>query len=158
MPETADRNPTLALGELRGLLAAFAWANQKCDHSCTFTVEELPAGVDVRESLVRHFGDLANRVCVVALADWREIIGDALQRWLFRFDDLVIPKAVCALTDEQSRREIVDAVIDALIVGLQPMEVWQVEVEPRGFYECAWEDFAIRSRSGLFLLHLGVSD
>jgi hypothetical protein len=140
------------------MLTALAWANAKCDHNCTFTVEELPASKDVHKSLTRHFGESAKEVTVVALGDWHGAIGDTLLRWLFLFRDLVKPRAVCALTDELCQREMVGTVLDALIVGLQPLEVWRVDVKPRKFYECAWEDFAIRGSAGLFLLHLGVSD
>lgn len=154
----ADRNPTLALGELRGMLAALAWANTKCNHGCTFTVEELPVGADVHVSLTQHFGEGANKVSFVAIGDWSGAIEEALQRWLFLFGDLVKPQAVCSLTDERSQRKLVGIVQDVFIAALQPLEVWRVEIEPRGFYECAWDDFAIRGSSGLFLLHLGVSD
>ena len=42
---------------------------------------------------------------------------------------------------------------------LRPVHVgWQVEGNPRGFYECAWDDFAIEGVAGRYLLHLGVSD
>jgi hypothetical protein len=158
MADAADRNPTLALGELRGLLAAFAWANQKCDHACTFSVEELPDGGNVHESLVRYFGDTASEVTAVEVGNWHAVVCDALQRWLFLFRDLVKPKAVCALTDSRSQREMVGTVLDAFILGLQPLEVWRVEIVERGFYECAWDDFAVRGSSGLYMLHLGVSD
>jgi hypothetical protein len=53
---------------------------------------------------------------------------------------------------------MVGTVLEAFVVGLQPLDVWRVEIEPRGFYECAWDDFAVRGAPGLFLLHLGVSD
>jgi hypothetical protein len=148
----------LALGELRGLLAAFAWANLKCNHDYTFTVEELPTGADVQDSLVRQFGEWASKVSVAKVGDWRSVVGDALQRWLFQCGDLVKPKEVCALTDEAHQREMVGTVLDTLVAALHPSEVWRVRIEPRGFYECAWDDFAIRGSSGLFLLHLGVSD
>jgi hypothetical protein len=148
----------LALGELRGLLAAFAWSNHRCNHSCTFTVEELPAAADLHESLTRYFGEGASKVSAFLLGDWRTVVGEALQRWLFQFGDLVRPQVVCALTDARCQREMVGTVLDAFTAGLQPLEVWRVEVEPRGFYECAWDDLAVRGVSGLFLLHLGVSD
>jgi hypothetical protein len=158
MAEASGRNPMLALGELRGMLAAFAWANNKCNHACTFTVEELLAGDSVQESLAQFFGTSAIGVSAIEIGDWYAAVGDALLRWLFRFRDLVKPKVVCALTDERSQREMVATIMDAFIAGLQPLGVWRVEVKPRGFYECAWDDFAIRGSSGLFFLHLGVSD
>jgi hypothetical protein len=156
--EGADRSTALALGELRGLLAAFAWANHKCNHFCTFTVEELVAGADIHEALSRYFGESASQVSVTPLGDWPAAVGEALHRWLFQFGDLVKAEAVCALTDERTQREMVDTVLDAFRAGLQPLKMWRVEIEPRGFYECTWDDFAVRGSSGLFLLHLGVSD
>jgi len=153
-----DENPVLALGKLHGLLAALAWANHKCNHSYSFTVEELPPRCTVLESLAQYFGERASKVLVTQLADWHTTVEEASYRWLFQFRDLVKPKAVCALTDEQEQQEMVGTVLGALMAGLQPLEVWRVEIEPRGFYECAWDDFAVRGARGLFLLHLGVSD
>ena len=158
MAERTDRNPTLALGELRGLPTAFAWANHKCNHSCTFTIEELPVGSDVHESLAHYFRETAIKVSVSQLADWHTAVEEALQRWLFQLHDLVNPQAACALTDERCQREMVGTVLEAFVVALQPLEVWRVEIEPRGFYECAWDDFAVRGAPGFFLLHMGVSD
>src|SRR3954469_13370439 len=135
MTGAVPRNPTMALGELRGLLAAFAWANHKCNHACTFTVEELPPAADIHQALVRYFGESAAKVAAVELGDWHQAVADALQRWLFLFGDLVKPKAVCALTDLQCQREMVSTVMDAFKAGLQPLAVWRVEVDPQGFYE-----------------------
>src|SRR5437868_7067059 len=115
----AGSNTALALGELRGLLAAFAWANNKCNHSCTFTVEELAAGGDVNEALASYFGDSASKVSAVPLGDWQVAIAEALHRWLFEFDDLVKPQAVCALTDERCGQEMVDTILDSFRVGLE---------------------------------------
>jgi hypothetical protein len=53
---------------------------------------------------------------------------------------------------------MVTSVMNVLTAGLRPLRVWRVEIEPRGFYECAWDDFAVRGSEGMFLLHLGVSD
>jgi hypothetical protein len=158
MAEATDRDSILALGELRGLLAAFAWANHKCNHSCTFTVEALPTGPDVHESLTRYFGEWASKVSAVELIDWHAAVEAALRRWLFQFRDLVKPTEVCAFTDERCHRDMVGTIMDAFTAGLQPSEVWRVEIDPRGFYECAWDDFAVRGSAGLFFLHFGVSD
>lgn len=158
MSSASGSNPVLALGELRGLLAAFAWVNHKCDHFCTFTVEELSSGAELQESLNQHFGTAAMEVSAVQIGDWNSEVGDAFLRWLFRFRDLVKPDVVCALTDERSQREIVATIMNAFTAGLQSLEVWRVKIKPREFYELRWDDFAIRGSSGLFLLHLGVSD
>jgi hypothetical protein len=83
MAGRTDGNPALALGQLHGLLAPFAWANHKCNHSCTFSVEELSAGSDVHESLARYFGESASKVSVTQLADWHAAVEEALYRWLF---------------------------------------------------------------------------
>ena len=70
---------SVSYGELRGLLEAFAWANEKCNHSCTFTVEELSPGTDVREIMTKHFGGYASSVAVTELGDWAAEIGKTLQ-------------------------------------------------------------------------------
>lgn len=155
---TADRNPSLAHGELCGMLAALAWVNTAADHGCTFTVEELPDAADLPGALRLHFGEWASGVSVILIADWHEAVSAALHRWLFQFPDLVRPQKWCALADGEFQREVVAAVLAAFTAGLQPREVWRVEVEPRGHYECAWDDFAVEGGSGRFLLHLGVSD
>jgi hypothetical protein len=158
MAEKAFRDSILALGQLRGLLAAFAWANHQCNHCCTFTVEELPISDDIHDALIPHFDEWTNKVGITELSDWQASVSDALHGMLFQFSDLVKPDAVSALTDKRCQREIVDTIMDAFNAGLQPLQVWRVEIEPRGFYECVCDDFAIRGNSGRFLLHLGVSD
>jgi hypothetical protein len=40
----------------------------------------------------------------------------------------------------------------------EPIVVWRVNIEPNGFYEIEWDEFAIRGDSGWYLLHLGFSD
>ncbi len=160
MAEPDDRNSVVAIGELRGLLAAFAWVNGKPDHGYTFALEELPSGADVHESLARYFGEHASKVPAVEVRGWREAIGAALHRWLFEYGDLVRPqsKSTCTMMDHQSQREMVDTILHKIEVGLQPFAVWRVEIQPVGFYECDWTDFAIRTVAASYLLHLGVSD
>jgi hypothetical protein len=158
MADAEELKMTHALGELRGLLAAFAWANHQCNHFCTFSVENLTPAADIHDSLVRYFGEDAVVVSEIALADWQAAIGEALHRWLFQFGDLVKPEMVSALTDEQLQRDMVSTVLDALIAGLKPLAVWRVRLTPHGLYECEWDDFAIRGASGSYLLHLGVTD
>jgi hypothetical protein len=154
----ANDRAILALGELRGLLTAFEWANGKTNHSYTFTVEDLPHAADVRAALVLHFGEHMADVMVSELPDWPVVVREALRRWLFQYVDLLKPGAVCALADREYQEETVSGVLDRLVRGLQPRAVWQVQGNPRAFYECAWEDFAIEGASARYLLHLGVSD
>ena len=53
---------------------------------------------------------------------------------------------------------MVATVLKTLTLGLQPTAVWQVKIEPTGFYEIYWDDFAIQGESGWYLLHFGMSD
>jgi hypothetical protein len=154
----ADQNQVLALGELRGMLAALAWANTAADHGCTFTVEDLPATADLLSALRQHFGEWAGGVSVNPIGDWHEAVSAALHRWLFQFPDLIRPQKWCALADREFQRKVVEAVLAAFTAGLQPRGVWRVEVEPRAHYACAWDDFAVEGETGRFLVHLGVSD
>jgi hypothetical protein len=158
MASATDKNQILALGRLRGMLAVFAWANTKCDHGCTFTVEELQTHSDVLESLRLHFGESVSKISAIELDNGHHAVTEALYRWLFMFSDLVKPEEVCALTDKRSQQEIAGAVLNVFIAAIRPQVVWRVEIELTRFYECAWDDFVILGTSGMFLLHFGVSD
>jgi len=121
-------------------------------------IEELPITDGIHASLTKHFCDSAVTVSAVEIPDWHELIEESLRKWLFQFGDVLKPNDVSALTDERCQGEMVALVMDQFIASLQPVEVWRVGIEPAGFYECAWDDFAIRGSSGFYLLHLGVSD
>jgi hypothetical protein len=153
-----DDKALLALGELRGILKALAWANEKANHQCTFTVDDLPAAADIVASLNLHFRDLQSEIITRPVEDWQTAISEALHRWLFEICDLLKPRVACALADQDSQTELVRQIVGLINTGLQPHEIWQVEVTTKGHYECAWDDFAISGKHGYYLLHLGVSD
>src|SRR5579872_3747063 len=147
----------VAYGELKGLLEAFAWANHKCNHFSTFTVERLPAGTDLLEILSRHFGENAAKIATAELADWPATIEESFRRFLFEYVDVIKPNHPCALADERCHREIIASLSNKLALGLQPLTVWRVTIEPNGFYELYWDDFAIQNAAGWHLLHLGFA-
>lgn len=158
MDESPEYESNVALGQLRGMLTAFAWANGKCNHGYNFKVEKLPPGTDIHESLLLYFGENAIRITEAELPEWREPIRQASQRWLFQISDSIDRRIHSNFADEDCQHEILDELLAAITVGLQPSLAWRVQIEPKGFYECAWDDFAFSGVAGEFFLHLGVSD
>ncbi len=153
-----DEDSLLALGELRGMLAAFAWANGKVNHGYTFSIEPLPARGDVLESLNAHLGHWVDRIALDPLDEWRQPVDHALSRWLFQFEELIEPRFSSSMADRDNQGEIVARMMELFEAGVHPLQVWRVHVESTRFYECAWDDFAILGGSGSFFLHLAVSD
>jgi hypothetical protein len=159
MGAPSERDEILALGELRGLLAALAWANTWVDHTCTFTVEELPEAADIHAALHQTFDGWTTELSVVEIADWSVAVVDALRRWLFSFTEIISSRRTCSLTHEFGQEELTELVMSSLNAALRPERAWRVQVVPTTtFYECDWADFAIQGMSGRYLLHLGVSD
>jgi hypothetical protein len=152
----------LTYGELRGLLQAFAWFNEKVNHSCTFTFDEMPKPGTVDNAVEEYFRRLfqapAGEVVLTPLPDWSEVVRKLLDDWLFRFQDLIDPAAVCALTHRESRQSFLNKVITRLTNTIRPIAVWSVQTKPTEFYECAWDDIAFETNDRVFLLHLGASD
>jgi hypothetical protein len=151
-----SRIPNL-IGELHGILATFEWANGRNDLAYTFTFEELPPENDIQSSLARHFGNSMTDVRLVEIEDWSATLGNAFRNWLFQYMDLLKSSSFSALTDHSHHEKMIDKVL-RLVGELHPIAVWQVQVNLQGFYECAWDDFAIEIPEKRFLLHLGVSD
>ena len=154
-----------ALGELRGLLEAFARVNDKADHGYDFSIVALPRASTVVAAIEQAFAGEARRVVATPVHDWKPALRAALESWLFQFRSastggalLVDAHQQFALSDERGREAVLDWAMERLAI-LGPMsQVWRIDIETKRFYECAWADFALETMDGTFLLHLGVSD
>ena len=58
----------IAFGEVRGLLEAFAWFNNKVNYSPTFTFEELPKPATAEAALEHHLGQQGQRIINISPA------------------------------------------------------------------------------------------
>src|SRR5262249_6259276 len=128
----------LAVGELRGLLAAFEWMNGKCDHTCSFSLNEISATGSIYDALCLHFGSDVSEVKTETLEDWQPALRASFKGWLFRYGDLLRPKAVCAMADEHCRDEMVARLINLIASGMAPTMVCSVITKPTIFYELSW--------------------
>src|SRR5436305_10916463 len=75
----------IALGELRGLLSAFAEINNECNHVHALDVALLSKAGGVQQTLTRHLGDSVASVAVTPLEDWQNALPAALEHWLWMF-------------------------------------------------------------------------
>lgn len=153
----------VAFGELRGFLKAFALFNDKCDHGYTFLLDRLPKAASLRESIEPYFGDDATKVVLSSVENWSQAVAAKLKHWLFQFQasdfaQLEDRSKRFSLSHDCWRESEIQLVVKKLEDVIHPIAVWKVEVEPKGFYECEWDDIAFETAAGSYLLHLGVSD
>src|SRR5262249_19106236 len=132
-------------------------------HSYTFTLEILPSAGSVVQAIEVLRADEAIRVSITPISDWKSIVRDAFSWWLFQFRDphtgqLVDQSRDFALSCDWGRDAVLDWAMAHLSRIIEPTAVWGVKVETKGFYECAWDDFAFESGDRRLFLHLGVSD
>ena len=158
MSETVDPDTLLALGELRGMLAAFAWANRQAGHHQTFVVVNLPGGADLYAVVARFLDGSATRATLTKLDNWPSSVTEALRRWLFRFVPGGQHQAAWPPMDPYAEANVSLEILYLIEAGLQPLVAWRVEIEPLHCSGTAWDEFVIRGASGHFLLHLGTSD
>ncbi len=154
---------TIACGELRGFLEAFARFNDKTNHVYSFNFFTLPHAESVAESVKAWFGGNEIEVTATAVEDWQAIVRGLFGRWLFQFQDLrsdhlADPRRSFSLSDDSGRNAILDWLIATLDKAVRPTMVWSIAVVTTWFYECAWDDLVFDSPEERFLLHLGVSD
>lgn len=155
----------VAFGELRGLLDAFAWFNNKTNYSPTFALDVLDKAGDVRGSLLDHFKlelhDDSPEIVLVAIDDWRSELRLVLGKWLFEYREFINANEMQvsgALNHEASQRDLCAEIVKKFAAVTEPTAVWRVHVKTTDFYETVWEDLAFENNERVYSLHMGMSD
>jgi hypothetical protein len=154
---------SVALGELRGFLSAFALVNEKVNNLYTFTIDRLPPAPDIRGALHQAFSGDLTEVTTTPVDDWHSTVRAALGRWLFEFQNphdarLVDAQEAFTLSSEWGRERILDWAIDRLRAVVAPTVVWKTDIGTKFYGDNMRDDFVFETADGRFLLHLGVAD
>jgi hypothetical protein len=155
----------MAVEALKRQLALWGEINDGCNHGSEYLLEALPAAVSLQDALDAYFAAYSTgrtgprpasewgiRIRPLA-TPWPDTLHERLHHWCFEQEYSPRPAPAAGAQQiaewiEGLRREL--AVDDAHeVVVAPPMEIW---------YGCVWQDFALRSPHGRWLLHLGFSD
>ena len=149
------------------LLELVALLNQGADHNCEYELIELPKAKTLDSALALYFESIINwktkkphraRDWHISLSPMPGATKDALHavidEWFF--------KTHCSpsLGDrrEWTRKNVVTFVVDEILDIVGEPTVDEVRTSPPLFYGCTWEDIALSSARGHWLLHFGIDD
>ena len=159
---TTTRDERLA--RLQGFLCAFEEINLRSDHIYTFTIDRLERRATLEETLGAYVGGIKT-VALQPIDSWRDDLIPVVERWLFAFQIDTTTGAAeqtrpgsSALRDPRRRAELAAALLEEVAQTIAPVQVWSVQFEVDGFYECEWNDTAFEAEDAIYVLHLGVSD
>jgi hypothetical protein len=153
-----------ALARLQGVLAVLEALNGATNVSTCYTLEPLPESTELETALGQHFAKYrTSRVPPQPASAWGvqvyplgsegwELLLQRNRAWFFER-----PEAPPSARVEQ-RDAVMGLFQEALQAVVGEALVYEVRVSPPMFYECTWEDFALVSPLGFWLLHLGSSD
>jgi hypothetical protein len=159
-------NPT-TLGMVQGFLLAFQQLNAGLDHAPTYALDEVPRRGDPAGSVAAYLtssvesGGSTWQVELQPLGEGVEALRPFLVRWLFD-EHLGLPAGHEPEIWQVKQENCVNTLLSLLndLLGGQPPRVWKVEARPPDdtFYDLVWDDLLLEGGTGLFLLHLGMSD
>jgi hypothetical protein len=152
----------VAYGEARGFLAAFAHVNSRGDLTCTFEFDLMPEAPNLIEAVDLRLAGQAREIKLTPIPNWRNVIRQALRRWLFDFlverDRLLKSGSVFWLANQDSQEPVVEWLMERLESTAPEPTVFFVGFLMDVHYECAAEDFVFSSGGQAWFLHLGISD
>lgn len=149
---------------LNAYLDALGLLNCGADHASDYCTSELSAAGDLSEALEAHFGAVHTSVSPPqpaanwriqlgpAEGEWKHVLSQLSRRWFF--GQLRSP----TVNDEWVKDGVVDRFIELVAVELGDVTLQEVHVTPPMFYDLEWQDFALTSERGRWLLHFGWSD
>jgi hypothetical protein len=145
-------------------LEVFGYLNEGPDHVADYSLQPLSRAGGLEGALDLHFGALytsssppqpaANWKVKIGppVADWKLVVCGAARHWFFeqRFSPQV--------SNQWVKANVVEHFAAILSEELGEVTCREVFVTPPMFYELQWQDFAITSDKGRWLLHFGWSD
>jgi hypothetical protein len=166
----AVEDSCLILARLEGFLKAFEWFNSKTNHSCSYTVFQIPKAADVPTALAGYFKLPPSHFRVEPLVDLERELREVFARYLFLFQEpkaddgdgnyLVDPRQSFALMHEYGQRQLLDE-LAAVVRTLGTTAAWRIvpssECEELREW-CFQDDVVLEIPDRLCLLHFGVSD
>lgn len=156
-----DETQRLALARLQGMLEVMALLNSGPDCQPVYQIVLLPIAQNLEGSLNTYFSSLStSQTPKKIMSDWHirtvpcteSQLRESWTEWFW--NQSYSPH----ITDSYKRELILDHFWHAVSNALGEVALYQVHTVPPLFYECIWDDFALVSASGSWLLHLGISD
>ena len=152
---------------LNKLLELVALLNQGADHNCSYELIELPSAPTLDGALATYFESIVNwRTKKPHPArDWhisaapvtgtaKDALHAAVDRWFFE------THCSPALGDKREwvRKNVVTFLVDEILDSIGEPSVDEILTSPPMWYEGTWQDFALSSNKGRWLLHFGITD
>jgi hypothetical protein len=153
----------MSLDACCGFLDALALLNTGVNHSPDYSLVRLPPTATVRESVEAYFAQLSTSITPPQPAsewhiqltsvpgDWTENVADASRRWFF--GQPFSPRVNADAADD-----VVAGFVKLVKAVVGTARAHSLSVTPPMWYECSWEDIALESTHGFWLLHFGFSD
>lgn len=153
----------MSIAQFQGLLESIEILNHGTNHGCEYAIYKLPEAPSVREALDIYFSSLSSSRKAAQPADywhiqtselcqpWRSVLGERLKHWFF--EEEYSPKV-----DKSNQQAFVDRALNYLTQEIGEPNIFEVFVSPPMWYDCLWQDFALTSSTGRWMLHLGFSD
>ncbi len=153
----------MSLDSCNAFLKAVALYNDGINHGSSYLIEPLPDAGSLDVALAQYFSAMSLYDVPPQPAEewhiryeelsgnWTRAIAPVVRRWFFeqdcspKFDRLIMDNSVNQFM-EYLRGVVGDA------------RAFEVDVTPPMWYELVWEDVAIESPTGRWLLHFGFSD
>ena len=167
------------LGRISGILEGLAQVNNKTNHGFTFDISLL-GNVGSIESLAqdhlkKDYPD--SEISFSSLKLWKKELSQCLEKWLFCYQpqkdtDGKILVGGCgsffsylkdidnsfSLSHPSFRSDFLMKLCDSLDSMLDVVQVLEVKLQTKSWYECDWNDYVIEGRLANVFLHFGVSD
>lgn len=152
---------------LNKLLELVALLNQGADHNCSYELIELPSAPTLDGALATYFESMINwrtkkphpardwQISVTPIPGAaKDALYSAVDRWFFETHCSPV------LGDRQKwvRKNVVSFVVDEILDLIGDVSVDEVRTSPPMWYEGTWQDFALSSVHGRWLLHFGITD
>lgn len=155
------------LDSLNKLLELVGLLNQGADHNCSYELIELPNAPTLDGALAAYFESIVNwrTKRPHPASDWHisvspmsgtpsEALQSVVDHWFF--------ETHCSpqLGERRAwvRKNVVSYVVQEILEVLGALSVDEVFTSPPLWYETTWQDIALSSEHGRWLLHFGITD
>ncbi|WP_457389894.1 hypothetical protein [Roseateles sp. P5_E1] len=157
----------MSLATVNAALEVVALLNEASDYQCTFELIELRTGASLEEALVQHFASIAAESHATADSgfEWEikasklgsnaaELLAPVLMHWAF--GNHFSPSL--GVGREWVQRNVASALCSHILDVVGEVEVTEVRTIPPVWYAAFWQDIALSSDRGRWLLHLAATD
>ena len=148
-------------------LRLLALLNNGPNHEFSLEIEKLPTSDSLESSLNAYYTAIVNwrTKMTYPAEDWhiktelltgrvQDVFGPVLKRWAFEMPY----SPVINSSRDWVKNAAIEFVCETLAQEVGDVAVYEVKTRPPVWYEAHWQDFALSSDQGRFLLHLGVTD